>query len=94
MAREPHDLFEDVTATDLRVRMESLLERVRSTRRPVVVTEAGKDAAVLVDLASYRSLLNEIDLLRDIHRGLADVEAGRVTPHEEAMAGLLNRYKP
>lgn len=74
--------------------MESLLERVRSTRRPVVVTEAGKDAAVLVDLASYRSLLNEIDLLRDIHRGLADVEAGRVTPHEEAMAGLLNRYKP
>ncbi len=64
MAREPHDLFEDVTAADLRARMESLLERV-----------------------------DEIDLLKEIYRGLADVEAGRITPHEEAMAGLLSRYQ-
>jgi predicted transcriptional regulator len=32
------------------------------------------------------------DLLRDVHRGLADAEAGRVVPHEEARARLLSRY--
>jgi hypothetical protein len=37
-------------------------------------------------------LLDEIDL-KDIRQGLADIEAGRVTPHERAMAWLLDRYK-
>src|SRR5215212_1498501 len=92
MAREPHDLFEDVPAADLRTRAEGLLEQVRSTRRPVLVTQEGKGAAVLVDLESYRSLLDEIDLLKDVHRGLADIEAGRVVPHEEVRARLLDRY--
>ena len=57
MAREAHDLFEDVPAADLRTRMEGLLEQVRSTRRPIVVTQEGKGAAVLVDGASPISRL-------------------------------------
>lgn len=36
--------------------------------------------------------LEEIDLLKDVHCGLADVEARRVVPHEEARARLLSRY--
>jgi hypothetical protein len=43
------------------------------------------------DFDNYRSLLEEIDLLRDVHRGLADVRAGRVVPHEEARARLMAR---
>ncbi|HET9228163.1 MAG TPA: type II toxin-antitoxin system Phd/YefM family antitoxin [Thermoanaerobaculia bacterium] len=94
MARIPSDLPEDIhPAAELRSIAEKLLEQVRATRRPVVLTEEGKGAAVLVDLESYRTLLDELDLLRDVHRGLADVEAGRVVPHEEARFRLLNRYK-
>ncbi len=37
-------------------------------------------------------LLEEHDLLRDILLGLADAEAGRVVPHEEARARLMARY--
>jgi predicted transcriptional regulator len=65
---------------------------VRETRRPVILTESGQTTAVLVDLETYQGLLEEIDLLRDVHRGLADAEAGRTVPHEEAMARLLARY--
>ena len=93
MAREPHDLLEDVPVADLRTRMETILEQIQSTRRPVVVTQEGQDAAVLVDIESYRSLLEELELLKDVHRGLADIEAGRVIPHEEVRAFLLDRYK-
>lgn len=39
-----------------------------------------------------QSLVDELELLRDIRRGLADVEAGRVVPHDEAHARLLARY--
>ena len=93
MAREPRDVHEDVPASELYTRAENLVDRVRSTRRPIVVTQEGKGTAVLVDIESYRSLLDEVELLRDLHRGLADIEAGRVVPHEEVRARLLARYK-
>lgn len=37
--------------------------------------------------------LEALDLLRDVYRGLADVEAGRVVPHDEARVRLLARYR-
>jgi predicted transcriptional regulator len=54
------------------------MRKVQDTRSPVVLTQ---------------SLLDELDLLRDVYRGLADVKAGRVVSHEEARARLLARYK-
>ena len=94
MARVPYDLSEDIhPAADLQSQAEGLLKRVQNTRRPVILTEQGRGAAVLVDIDSYRSLLEEIELLRDVHQGLADVRAGRVVPHEEARARLLSRYE-
>lgn len=94
MASIPFDLTEDIhPATELRSQAEGLLRQVRETRRPVLLTEEGRGTAVLVDVESFQSLLEEIDLLRDVHRGLADVEAGRVVPHDEARARLLARYQ-
>jgi prevent-host-death family protein len=94
MARRSFDLTEDIQpAADLQSRAEGLLRQVQDTRRPVVLTQEGRGTAVLVDIASYQSLLEELELLRDVHQGLADVEAGRVVPHDEARARLLARYE-
>jgi antitoxin YefM len=93
MAKPSPNLPEDTQpASALEERAAELLRQVRETRRPVVLTESGRSATVLVDLATYQGLLDEIDLLKDVHRGLADADAGRVTPHEEFMASLLARY--
>ncbi len=93
MARIVFDLTDDIhPATDLQSAAERLLHQVQETRRPVVLTREGKGAAVLVDVESYQALLDELALLRDVHRGLADAEAGRVTPHDEARARLMARY--
>jgi prevent-host-death family protein len=92
MARISFDLTDDIRpAADLQSQAEKLLRQVQETRRPVVLTQEGKSAAVLVDVESYQALLDELALLRDVHRGLADVEAGRVIPHEEARARLTAR---
>lgn len=93
MAKVPLNLAEDSQpASDLETRALDLLRQVQETRRPVVLTEGGKGTAVLIDLKTYRALTEEVELLRDVHRGLADVEAGRVTTHEEARARLMARY--
>ena len=87
------DLTDDIhPASDLGSRGKDLLRQVQNTRRPIVFSQEGSGAAVLVDLDSFQSLMEELELLRDIHRGLADVEAGRVVPHDEARARLLARY--
>jgi prevent-host-death family protein len=94
MSRTPLDRAEVVQpASDLQAHAAELVRRVQETRRPVVLTEHGREAAVLVDRESYQELLEELELLRDVHRGLADVEAGRVVPHDEARARLLARYE-
>jgi antitoxin YefM len=77
----------------LETRAADLMRRVQETRTPVVLTEGGRKAAVLVDLESYQDLLGEVELLQDVHRGLADAEAGRVVPHDEARARQLARYE-
>ena len=94
MATYTLDLTEDLhPAADFQSKAQGLLRQVQDTRRPVVLTEEGRGAAVLVDLNTYQSLLEELDLLRDVHRGLADIEAGRVVPHEEVRAHFLSRFK-
>jgi prevent-host-death family protein len=93
MAKIPLNLAEDVQPiSELEAKAADLLRQVQETRRPVVLTESGRSAAVLVDLDTYQNLLEEVELLRDVHQGLADAEAGRVTAHEEARARLLSRY--
>ena len=40
----------------------------------------------LTDTASYDDILYEIQFLRGIEAGLADLDAGRSIPHEDVMA--------
>ena len=80
-------------ASNLETGATALLREVQETRKPVVLTQEGRGVVVLVDIESYQDLLEEIELLQDVHRGLADAEAGRVVPHEEARARLMARYK-
>ena len=84
--------IESQTASDFGSDTSASLERVRASKHPLVLTQNGEDVAVVVDIDSYRKLVDDLALYRDIRRGLADVEAGRVVPHEEAKALLRKRY--
>jgi PHD/YefM family antitoxin component YafN of YafNO toxin-antitoxin module len=62
------------------------LERMRGSGHPLVLTINGKAELVVQDAVSYQKLLERVDemeALEGIHRGLADVEAGRVAPLKE-----------
>lgn len=73
---------------------DTVLEKINESRHPVVLTREGRGVAVMVDVESYEDLVEELALLRDVHRGLADVEAGRVIPHDEVSDLLKKRYAP
>lgn len=79
--------------SDFRANASAMLHQVRDTGRPLVLTQRGRGAAVLLDVRAYQAMVEEIEELRDVCRGLADVEAGRMTPHDEVKAEFKKRRR-
>ena len=67
------------------------LDQVRSTKRPLVLTQHGKSAAVVLDVDEYEALVDEIEIIRDIRQAKAELARGEGVPHEEVVAELRAR---
>jgi antitoxin YefM len=44
----------------------NFVKQVKETKRPLVLTQHGKSAAVLVDVSAYQSIVEKLELLQDI----------------------------
>ncbi len=77
--------------TEFRANTSELLARIRATKRPMVLTQHGRGAAVLMDVEVYEDLLDEIALLRDVRVAEEQEARGEVIPHSEAVAQLRSR---
>jgi prevent-host-death family protein len=62
--------------TDLRQDAAAALERVRTTKRPLVITQRGRAAAVLLSVEAYEIAEHERELLRLLARGERELAAG------------------
>lgn len=70
------------------------LEQVRETKRPLVLTQHGKSAAVILDVGEYEALVDEVELVRDIREARAELERGEGIPHDEVIRELRSRISP
>jgi prevent-host-death family protein len=87
------NLAEDIQpVSEFRANAAEALKHVRESGRPLVLTQNGRSAAVLLDVAAYQALVDENELLRDLRAAEEDVREGRLTPHEQARTSLLFRY--
>ncbi|HRN51924.1 MAG TPA: type II toxin-antitoxin system Phd/YefM family antitoxin [Gemmatimonadaceae bacterium] len=77
--------------TEFRANAAQFIEQVQQTGEPIILTQHGKGAAVLLDLEVFESLVEEIEVLRDIRISEAQVAAGEGIPHEEAMNRVRRR---
>jgi prevent-host-death family protein len=78
--------------TEFRAHTSALIEQVQTTKRPVILTQHGRSAAVLLDVGIYEGLLDEISLLRDVRTAEAQIAAGDTIPHEVVAQQLRERY--
>jgi antitoxin YefM len=82
----------DVRAvTEFRSHTSAVLEQVQKTKRPVVLTQHGRSAAVLLDVEAYEALIDEVALIRDVRTAEAQLDAGMGIPHETVEARLRER---
>ena len=83
-------LDEDVRPlSEFRANAADFVERIRKTRRPLVLTQRGHSAAVLLDVSEYEQLLDEVETLRDIQLAEKQISRGRGLSHSKAKARAL-----
>jgi prevent-host-death family protein len=68
---------EIIPVTDLRQDAAAVLRKLQSSLDPLVVTQRGRAAAVLLSVAAYERSIRERELLRLLARGEKEIGAGR-----------------
>jgi prevent-host-death family protein len=66
-----------IPITDLRQDAAAALDRVRRSREPVVITQRGRAAAVMLSVEAYESGERERDLLRILATGEREIAKGK-----------------
>lgn len=74
---------------DFRANLAAVVRQVQRTKRPVILTQHGRSAAVLVDAAEYEALVERAELFEDVRVAEAEIEAGRGLAHGRAKAAVL-----
>ena len=92
------DLTKDILGvTQFRATMGDSLERIESTKRPLVLTKGGRPSVVVLDVETYQDMLDSLEelnkraLLEGVARAEADIKAGQVVAHEEVAEELKRR---
>jgi prevent-host-death family protein len=82
-------LSEDLTPiSDFRIRAAEIVAKVKNSKRPVILTQRGRSAAVLEDVQEYERRLERVELLEAILAGIRAAEKGDVVTHAKAMEEL------
>lgn len=68
-----------------------LIARAKERQSPIVITQNGKPAAVLQDVAAYERQRQALLLLKLISQGEQDYEAGRTKTSRQARARIRKR---
>ena len=91
-ARVAQDL---VPVHEFRTNLASWLDRPATTGRPLVVTQRGRAAAVVVSPAMLDEIEERRELVQQVLRGLREVAAGEVVEDDEVWSEVdqvLARY--
>ena len=74
--------------TEVKRRATEIIGQLRKDRVPVLITQHGRSAAVLLDTATYAELLGRLAILEGIARGERAYAEGRVVSHRDAKKRL------
>lgn len=86
----PLSLTEDVkTVSELKKSLRAVLEQIRKTGRPVVVTVNGKPNAVLIDVETYERKLKALNLVGLLAEAEENIRRGRT----RSASAFLKEFK-
>ena len=79
--------------SEFRANAASFVQQVQGTKRPVILTVHGRSAAVLLDVGEYETLLDQLELLRDVKTAEGQLKRGRTVSQSKAREKVLTRFR-
>lgn len=76
--------------SEFRANTARFVRQVQQTRRPLVLTQHGRGAAVLLDINEYERLLDRAELAEDIRIAETQLGRGEGVPHDVAKEQILS----
>jgi prevent-host-death family protein len=73
-----------VPLSDLKVNPGKIVLRTNDTHRPILLTSRGRGVAVLQSLEEYERSAEELQFIKAVAKGLADVREGRTVALDKA----------
>ena len=77
--------------SEFRSKVAFYFNKVKRTKRPLIITQHGKIAAVLMGVPEYEALLDKIEVLEDIRLAESQISDGKGISHKEVKKRLLKR---
>lgn len=78
---------------EFRAKLATVVRRVQRTRRPIVLTQHGRSAAVLLDVREYDALIERLELLHDVQTAERQLVKSRGVAHGRAHSAVLGRLR-
>ncbi len=79
-------LLNIIPVSDLRQDAAKVMKRVKDSREPVVITQRGRAAAVMLSVEAFEQLERDRELLRLLAKGEREIEAGGGHDLDSALA--------
>lgn len=81
-----------VPLSQFKARAAELLKKISETGAPIVITQNGRAAGVLLSPAEFDLLTERARFVNAVSEGIADVESDRVVDHRSLVAEVTSRY--
>ncbi len=83
---------EDVRSlSEFRANAAAFVNQVRETRRPLILTQHGRSAAVLLDVKAYEDLVEHAEILHDVQMAKAQIAEGKYIEHSNFKKYIFER---
>ena len=81
---KPIQVSEDIVSlSDFKNHASKMLRQTQISRRPIIITQNGKPAGVLISPAEFDHLCEQSRFINAVKSGLDDIEHGRILTDEE-----------
>jgi antitoxin YefM len=77
--------------SEFRANVATFVEQVRSTGRPLILTQHGRSAAILLAVEDYEALIERAEVADDVRTAETQVAAGKGIAHGKALATVRAR---
>ena len=81
-----------VPLSDFKARASELLKKISKTGAPIIITQNGRAAGVLLSPAEFDVLTERARFVNAVAEGIADIESNRVVDHQSMVAEVAARY--